>query len=87
LRDQSSLSDGERHRWRRLITLVAGGIVAEAGLFAISWFAPVMAGLIRPLYAAVAAVLAYLLWHAAQQRRGQDRRQADRRGPRDAGVP
>jgi hypothetical protein len=73
------VSDGERHRWRRFAALVAGGIAVEGGLFTLSKTTPAMAGLIRPLYAAVAAVLAYLLWHAAQQRRGQDRRQTDRR--------
>jgi hypothetical protein len=73
------VSDGERHRWRRFAALAAGGIAIEAGLFTVSRMTPAMSGLIRPLYAAVAAVLAYVLWHAAQQRRGRDRRQTDRR--------
>jgi hypothetical protein len=71
--------DGERHRWRRFALLACVGIVAEAALFGVARRAPAMAGLIRPLYAAVGAVLAYFLWHAAQQRRGKDRRQEQRR--------
>jgi hypothetical protein len=74
------VADGERHRWRRFALIAAGGVVAEAALFGLARSTPAMAGLIRPLYAAVGAVLAYFLWHAAQQRRGKDRRQVHRRG-------
>jgi len=74
------LAEAERHRWRRVILLVLAAIALEGALIALARLAPAMAGLVRPLYAAVAAVLLYIIWHAARRRRGQDRRQADRRG-------
>ena len=75
----SSVADAERHRWRRVILLVLLGLVIEAGLFSVARMAPAMAGLIRPMYAAVAGVLLFAVWNAARRRQGQDRRQADRR--------
>jgi hypothetical protein len=62
-----------------VILIIVLGMVIEAGLFTLARSAPAMAGLIRPMYAAVAGVLLYGLWNAARRRQGQDRRQADRR--------
>jgi hypothetical protein len=73
------VAEAKHHRWRRIVLLILLGIVIEAGLFGVARMAPAMAGLIRPMYAAVAGVLSYGIWNAARRRRGQDRRQADRR--------
>lgn len=81
------MAEAERHRWRRVAALALLGIAIEGALFGIARLAPAMAGLMRPLYAAVAGVLAFSLWHAAQARRGGDRRRRDRRqaSPNDGG--
>jgi hypothetical protein len=73
------LVDGERHRWRRVTLLAMAGVAGEIALYVLAKHAPAMAGLIRPLYVTLAAVLAYQIWHAAQRRQGHDRRQVDRR--------
>jgi hypothetical protein len=75
------VDEAAKYRWRRVITLALIGIMAEGALFILSRVAPAMAGLIRPLYAAVAAVLLFNLWHSARRRGpGLDRRRGDRRG-------
>ncbi|MGH7617095.1 MAG: hypothetical protein ACREPM_07705 [Gemmatimonadaceae bacterium] len=75
------MADAGEHRWRRVAGLALTGVAIEAALFVLARRAPAMAGLVRPLYAAVAAVLVYTLWHTAHARRGRDRRREDRRDP------
>lgn len=73
------MAEDARHRWRRVALLALLGVAIEAALFGIARLAPAMAGLMRPLYAAVGGVLAFSLWHASQARRGKDRRRQERR--------
>lgn len=81
------MPEAARYRWRRVGVLALTGLAVEAALFGVARLAPAMAGLMRPVYAAVAGVLAYALWHAAHARRGGDRRRRDRRqtSPSDRG--
>ena len=75
------MDEAAKYRRRRVTTLAVIGIAAEGALFALSRLAPAMAGLVRPLYAAIAGVLVFNLWHAARRRGpGLDRRRGDRRG-------
>lgn len=64
-----------------MVLLIALGVLIEAALFVLTRLAPAMGGLVRPMYAAVAGVLAYGVWNAAHRRTGRDRRQTDRRHP------
>lgn len=70
-------------RTRRIVALVAGGLVVEAALLGVVKLAPAMAVIMQPVYLVVAILFALAIWHGGRRR--ADRRHGDRRqaAPRD----
>ena len=69
----------DRARQLRVLRLAIGLIVIEAGLAIVTYMAPAMRGLVRPVYFIVALVFAGAIVHGARGRHGDDRRHGERR--------
>jgi len=67
----------DQPRVRRLVGLIAGGLLTEAALMWVVRLSPALTVIMRPVYLVVAAFFALAIRHATRRR--QDRRQGDRR--------
>jgi hypothetical protein len=69
----------DRAHLKRVIGLAAIGIAVEACLFMAARLQPVLGGLFRPVYWAVAIVFSVTIGRAVRRRTGRDRRKGERR--------